>query len=376
MTVASSDMLDDCFVPAVQQLESNRRYLEHLTVAERDPSVIRLASNENLYPPPPAVVEAVARAVRSANLYPHTDPPLRHRLAERHGVSADQILIGAGAGEVIDATIRAFATHGDKVVMPVPTWPVYKKRLVAAGASAREVPIRLEGSSYRHDTAEIAAAICSRTKLVILCSPNNPTGNLIDRHQLASIASTGRPLLVDSAYDDFAARADHLDEVAAGKLVAEHPNVLVARTFSKSYALAGIRLGYLLGDPTVLERIERLLLPGSSVSSLALAAGAAALDEEDYREAHVGKVISERDRVTEGLRALGLDAHDSWANFVPVTTGTFPGGASGFVAELRNRKIAVRSMSDTLVRITVGREHENDALLGAVRGSLRDTPAR
>ena len=148
-----------------------------------------------------------ARAVTTANYYPDTDPPVRGLLAELHGVSTDHILLGAGAAEVIDATIRAFVRHGDEAILAAaPTWPVYRKRLVAVEAAIREVPLQLRGNGYCFDMGLLVPAISPHTGLVIVCSPNNPTGNLMSRVHLRMIAECSCPVLVDSAYDDFALR--------------------------------------------------------------------------------------------------------------------------------------------------------------------------
>jgi histidinol-phosphate aminotransferase len=367
--------IDGYLVPAVGKLESNRAYLEHLNTASRDSSVIRLCSNENLAPPAPEVWEAVRQAIATSNLYPPSSPPLQARLAARHRVHGDSVLLGAGSAEVIDATIRAFIHRGDEVILPEPSWPVYRKRLLALEADLREVPLRRDGTSYRYEATAIMNRLTSKTKLIIICSPNNPTGNLCPRPQIEAVASSGHPILIDSAYDDFAEGADRLDEVAAGRLVSKFGNVLVARTFSKAYALAGLRLGYLLGAAEVIERVERMMLPGGCVSSVALAAGEAALRAAGYHADHVSRLVSQRRRVTNGLRAAGLDALDSLGNFIPVAFGSQPGKSAWFVQEMLDRKIAVRAMSDRLARITVGRASENDALLEAVRG-LGSSPLR
>jgi histidinol-phosphate aminotransferase len=364
---AHPKVLSDYFVPALRDLESNRAYLEHLSVVSRDRSLIRLASNENLEPPCPAVLEAVARAAHLANHYPPTNPPLQHQLAERHAVSTESVLLGAGASEVIDAVIRAFVARGEEVILSTPTWPVYRKRLVAVEAAIREVRLSVEGMSFIYDVNAMSANVSPHTKLVIVCTPNNPTGNILTREELRALAGLGCPILVDSAYDDFTAAADRLGEVGAGELVKGFSNVVVARTFSKSYALAGLRVGYLLGAPPILEHIERMMLPSGGISNVALAAGEAALENADYAAVHVARLVSERHRVTKGLREAGFVVFESFGNFVPVSVEHFFGGSASFARQLLERKIAVRAMSENLVRITVGRAHENDALLDAVR---------
>jgi histidinol-phosphate aminotransferase len=330
-------------------------------------------SNENLEPPAPGVVEAVAAAARTANYYPSTTPRLRAQLAALHGVTPESIVLGAGAGEVIDATIRAFAAADDEVIVPAPTWPVYQRRIAAVVGRPREVSLCVRRGVYHYDAERFLHALTSRTKLIIVCSPNNPTGNVIPAGDLARLAESGCPLLVDSAYDDYAVGPDRLDLRAAGRLVSAFGNVIVARTFSKAYSLAGLRVGYLLGAPQMLEHIERMMLPGGCVSNVALAAGQAALDDEAYHFAHVETIIRERERLTRGLRERGLLALPSFGNFVPVLADTLPGKASWLVEELFAHKIAVRGMSEDLVRITVGRRSDNDAVLEAAK-SLRLVP--
>jgi histidinol-phosphate aminotransferase len=177
---------------------------------------------------------------------------------------------------------------------------------------------------------------------------------------LRRCAGLGLPLLLDAAYADFGAETD------PSVLVHEYENVILSRTFSKAYCLAGLRIGYVVGDPRVLDYVDRFLVPGSSVSSAALHAGLAALEDDDYHRAQVDRIVAARDRLVIALRALGLRAYDSRGNFVPVDASARAGGAKRLAAELLERGILVRPLPDGIVRITVGREHENDAVLAAL----------
>jgi histidinol-phosphate aminotransferase len=346
--------VESLLVPAAQRLPSASAYLAHL---DADPSLVRLASNESAEPPSPRVAAALAEVYEHAHLYPSTAPPLRHGLARRHGVDLRQVLVGAGSTEVIDATLRAFVAAGDEVVVPSPSWPVYRARLEALAARVVEVPLRVERSSFAYDVGALVSAITPHTKVVVACTPNNPTGNTLGLDDLHTLADAAPLLLVDAAYADFDPGVD------AASLVAERRNVVVTRTFSKAQSLAGLRVGYALGDADVLDYIARFLVPGSSVGVAALAAATAALDDDEYTRAHVERVRSERARLAAGLRERGLHVFDSHANFLAVDPA--PSTPAELAARIRDGGVIVRVLGD-LVRITVGSAAQNDLLLRAL----------
>ena len=349
--------LDELLVPAAQRLPSNAEYLAHLGVAAADGTLIRLASNENTEPPSPRVREALERAYLDANLSPPPVPPLRHALAERYGVGVDRVLVGAGSTELIDATLRAFVRAGDEVVLPKPSWPVFRRRLEALEARIVDVPVVAGEHAYAYDVDALLDAVTSRTKILIVCSPNNPTGNPMSLDGLRRCAAAGPLLLLDAAYADFDEGGDPTP------LVHEGERVVVTRTFSKAYCLAGLRVGYAVGDAEVLDYVDRFLVPGSSVSSAALHAGLAALEDEEHHRRQVERIRAERGRLTAELRRLGLRAFDSRGNFVAVEA---PDGARALADTVLEHGVVVRVMDDRLMRITVGRREENDAVLGAI----------
>lgn len=360
--------LDASVVPAARVLPSSAEYLAHLDLADADSSLIRLASNENTEPPSPSVRQALAGVYESANLSPPTTPALRLALAERHGVEPGQILLSAGSTEVIDATFRTFVRAGDEVVLPRPSWPVYRRRLEALEARIVDVPLVVTETAYAYDVDALLGAITSRTKLVVLCTPNNPTGNAMSGEDVRRLAGAGAPLLLDAAYADFDPGFDPMP------IVHEHDNVVVTRTFSKAYCLAGLRIGYAVGEARLLDYVDRFLVPGSSVSSAALHAGLAALEDDAYHQSQVERIVAQRERLLAALRTLGVRAYDSRGNFVAVDASAHENGAQGLAAALLEHRIVVRPLADGIVRITVGRESENDAVLAAlaaVAGSAR-----
>jgi len=222
------------------------------------------------------------------------------------------------------------------------------------------VPLSVGDRSYAYDVERLTRAVTKKTKLMILCTPNNPTGTSMRVEDVRLCAEAAPLLLVDAAYADFD------PDVVLSPLVHEYANIVLSRTFSKAYCLAGLRVGYVVGDAGVLDYVDRFLVPGSSISSAALHAGLAALEDEDHHDRQVERIRTERARVLAGLRTLGLGAFDSAGNFVAVAVPDYPGEARAFAAAVREQGIVIRVMDQHLVRITVGRIRENDRLLAAV----------
>jgi histidinol-phosphate aminotransferase len=359
-----ADWLETLLVPAARRLPTPSAYLAHVDAAAADPALIRLASNENGEPPSQRVRAALEAAYNEANLYPSTDPPLRTALAERLEVPPASILIGAGSTEVIDATLRAFVRARDEVVLATPSWPVCRIRLTALEARLVDVPLADDGDAFAFDVDALLGAVTPRTKVVVLCTPNNPTGNSIGLEKLRSCAEAGPLLLVDAAYADFDAEHD------ATQLASQSKRVVVTRTFSKAYALAGLRLGYAIGDAVLLDHVARVLVPGSSVSVAALRAGLAALEDEQHVRLQIERVRVERDRLVPALRGLGLRTFASHANFVAVEPASVGLSPAELTVALRERGVLIRPMNERLARITVGRADENAALLAALRAAL------
>jgi histidinol-phosphate aminotransferase len=351
---------ESLLVPAATALPSNAEYLAHLEVAASDRELIRLASNENTEPPSPHVREALTRAYDDANLSPPPNPPVRRALAERFGVRPERLLVGAGSTELIEAAIRTFVRAGDEVVLPDPSWPVFRRRLTALEANTVAVPLRATEHTYLYDADALLAAVSDRTKMIVLCSPNNPTGNSMSVDDVRRCAAAGPIVLLDAAYADFD------PDVDLSPLVHEYPNVILTRTFSKAYCLAGLRLGYAVGDASVVDYVDRFLVPGSSVSSAALHAGLAALQDEPYHERQVRRIIDERGRLLEGIRGLGLTAYESRGNFVAMDASGHPGRAAALVGSMLEQGIVIRPMTETIARISIGTSAENDAVLAAL----------
>lgn len=204
----------------------------HMEFAWQHPEVVRMMSNENPLPPSPAVLDAILQAARLGNLYPDTGLLLRKRLAEAVGLAAENVVLGNGSTDVINFVVETFVAPGEEVVISVPTFPMYENRTRVNGGMPVLVPMR---SDFYWDVEGILAAVTEKTKLIFLCTPNNPTGNQILEGDLCRILALGVPTFIDEAYCELAQRP-----VTYARLVKEYPHAMVSRTFSKAYGLAGL----------------------------------------------------------------------------------------------------------------------------------------
>ncbi len=317
---------------------------------------IKLNSNENPYPPSPRVLEAIAReATASMRLYPDPEArALRARAAEAYGVPADHIVAGNGSDELIALLLRATIDPGARVAYPVPTYSYYDTLVAVQGGEAVRVP-------FPEDFSLPPALAAARARITFLCNPNSPSGTLIPTARVEALARALSGLLVvDEAYVDFA------DQHALG-LVGRLPNVLVLRTLSKSFSLAGLRVGLAFGHPDVLAGL-RVVKDHYNLSRLSQAAAEAALADLPAMRANVARIIATRARLTAALERLGYRVLPSQANFV---LARHPGMDQGPVARaLAERDILVRHFAapglEDALRITVGTDAEVDTLLDAL----------
>ena len=311
---------------------------------------IKLASNENPLGASPAAIAAVRRAVEKIHFYPEGGAPeLAAKLAAKLGVDPACLVFGNGSNELIELCARAFARGGDDIVFSADGFAVY--RLVAQAIEARAVPV--PAREHHHDLPAIADAIGPRTRVVFLANPNNPTGTIFRRAQWESFVRRVPEnvlLVVDQAYCEFVDDAEYpmlLDELRS------RPGLVLLRTFSKIYGLAGLRIGYAVGDREVIDAVSRLRQP-FNVNSLAQAAALAALDDDVHVERSRRVALEGRQTFARRLSGLGLDFVPSQANFVLVEVGD---GAAVTDALLR-RGVIVRPMSGygmpSKIRITFG----------------------
>ncbi|RMH50181.1 MAG: histidinol-phosphate transaminase [Zetaproteobacteria bacterium] len=325
----------------------------------------KLASNENPFGPPPAAVAAIQRAAEGVHRYPDGDATeLKQALAARHGVDPAQILLGNGSNEVIELIIRTFAGPGDGVLYSAHGFIVYALAARAAGAAGRAVA---EPDGLHHDLDATASAVDARSKVVCIANPNNPTGTMHELDALQRFLDRLPPdlvVLLDEAYVDFVT-----DDPNATLRRLRHPGLVVCRTFSKAFGLAGLRIGYAIADAGLLEVVNRFREP-FNVNALAQQAALAALEESAWVRRQVAAVVAERRRLERELAAMGLLQGRTHGNFVLIHHRQ----AARLVADLERRGLILRPLSPygmaQSVRVTVGRPEENDRLLGALRDWL------
>jgi len=320
---------------------------------------IKLASNEVPYGPLPGVAEAVTEAVLGSHRYPDMGVvELREALAERYGVSADRIVTGCGSVALAEILVKATCLPGDEIVYSWRSFEAYPIISAGSGATSVKVP---NTAGHGHDLAAMADAITDRTQLAIVCNPNNPTGTAVTKAELDRfLAAVPSDVLVvlDEAYREMVTDPSVPDGLTT---YGDRPNVVVLRTMSKAWGLAGLRMGFLVAQPEVAAAIRKVLTPFST-SAVAQAAALAALRQEDEVKRRCALVVAERERVTEALRKLHLNVPTSQANFVWLPLGD---KSAPFGAVCESRGVIVRPFQPEGVRVTIGTPEENDAFLAA-----------
>jgi histidinol-phosphate aminotransferase len=332
-------------------------------VAGRPPTVrpgmtsYKLSSNENPYPPLPGVVEAAHRAVEVMNRYPDMGSvALYDALAARLEVPVGELAVATGSVALIYQLLNAFCEPGDEVVHAWRSFEAYPIAIAAAAATSVAVPVTADG---RHDLAAMTAAIGPRTRCVMVCTPNNPTGPAVTQTELDAFLSRVPEdvlVVVDEAYVEFVRMDDKVEGIATARA---HPNVVLFRTFSKAYGLAGFRVGYAVAHEPVAAALRAVSLP-FGVSAVAQAAAIASLEAEPELLERVDALVAERTRVRAGLTAAGWQVPEPQGNFVWFELGDH---TSDFAAAAEERGIVVRPFAGEGARVSIGEEEANDRLL-------------
>jgi histidinol-phosphate aminotransferase len=311
-------------------------------------AAFKLSSNENPYPPLPAVLEVIATAAAEANRYPDMAATgLVNALATYLDVPAEHLALGTGSVGVLQQLMQSTINPGDEVLYAWRSFEAYPILVQIVGGTSVRVPL---DTAARHDLSALAAAITERTRLILLCSPNNPTGPAIRRDELdAFLDAVPADVLVvlDEAYREFVSDPDVPDGLESYRL---RDNVAVLRTFSKAYGLAGLRGGYVVAPPAVAAAARACAVP-FGVSSVAQAAAVASLAADAELRERVAALVLERGRVLDGLRAAGWDPPDPQGNFVWLPLGE---ATNDFAAACEAAGVMVRPFHPEGVRISIG----------------------
>jgi histidinol-phosphate aminotransferase len=325
----------------------------------REGGFIKLNTNENPYPPSPRVKAAIVEAVTDRlRLYPDPMSTSFCRAAARlHGIEAEMILAGNGSDDVLTIVTRAFVGPGDPAAFATPSYLLYSTMIQLQDGRAVRLPYSPEWALDFNDLA------VPGLKLVYIANPDSPSGTAMPREQIAKLLETADcPVLVDEAYADFAEPRYH-----SIPLLRDHPNLIVSRSFSKGYSLAGIRLGYLAASAEMVEHLVKVK-DSYNCDLLSQVAGVAALEDQAHHAETLSKVLATRARLIAALRGFGYDVPESQSNFVWATGGV---PARPTFHRLKELRILVRLMSydgyPEGLRISVGTDDEIDRLLDALR---------
>ncbi|MBQ2620976.1 MAG: histidinol-phosphate transaminase [Thermoguttaceae bacterium] len=324
---------------------------------------IKLNTNENPYPASERVREAIAKAAHTLNLYPNAmGTPFRKAAAEVLGVDPSWIMCGNGSDDILTIVTRALVGEQNKLRLPYPSYILYKSLAELQGAQWEEV-------DYSSDwkITDAFSRPDGNVKLFFLPNPNSPTGTTVSPDELLALADKlSCPLLIDEAYADF-------NEFNCLDLVKARPNIMVSRTFSKSYALAGLRFGFLVARPELIEQFVKVK-DSYNCDALSIAAASAAIQDQDWLRQTVAKIKATRTRLTDKMRALGFTVPDSSANF---TWNVYPGKPLKPIYEyLKERNIFVRYMVYDRwgegLRISVGTDEQIDKCVATIAEAMKN----
>jgi histidinol-phosphate aminotransferase len=327
----------------------------------RAPGVINLASNESPYGPSPRVLQAVRREVARIGLYP--DPRaarLKSAIADYVGVKAECVTIGNGSDELMELACKAFLDPGDQVLIPLPTFAMYELACRTNGG----VPKFLALPDFEWPTEKLKRALVG-AKLAFFGRPNNPTGNGMTLKGLRDLLGCGKLIVIDEAYVEFAGNS-------VAKLAPKFENLLVLRTFSKAFGLAGLRIGYAVGNPKLIEVLESIRAP-FNVNRIAQVAAVAALSEKAYMYRVVNAVRKARTYLRRELSKLGLRVLPSNANFLMADVTPFGTDATKLCDYLAREGVLIRELTNfkgagpRWVRISVGKPEQNEKLVNAIK---------
>lgn len=361
--------MEDYFVP---WLKGVPMYISpHIELAWKDPSLHRMMSNENPFPPSESVLKAINEYAKKGNVYADQGLVVRNKIAELNGMDgAENVLIGNGSSEVYDMIWRSFLVpnQGEEVIQHTPCFGIYKLRCTVNGGKLVSVPMKYENKEFLFDPDGIINAITPKTKIIVVANPNNPTANFMSEEGFRKIADQGIPFVVDEAYIEFAGYGKSMS-----KLIKEYPNVIVTRTMSKAYGLAGLRFGYMLARKEIVDQIAATLIPWNVNTLTMWACYAAFCDAEalkkrvDYNNKQVAWITEELSKIP------GLIVFESHGNYM-----LFDGTDAGIVGKdlvdyiLKEKKLILRNQDDMYgrngwFRITISTEEDNKNFVEGVK---------
>ena len=358
--------INDYFVPWIKPL---KMYVSsHIDLAWKKPSLHRMMSNENPIPPSAKVLKTITKYATIANRYPDQGIIIRSKIAKMNGLDGpENVVLGNGSSEIFDMIYRAFLTPGDEVIQQTPCFGIYKLRCDLSGGKIISVPMIYKNKELIYDVLGIIKAVTDKTKIIVIANPNNPTGNFMDSQDFVRIAKLGTPFIIDEAYIEYAGL-----QKSQAPLIKKYKNVIISRTLSKAYGLAGLRFGYLLADKEVAMKIAATLLPWN-VGTVTMWAALTALKDQKSLGERVKFNNKETAFIEKSLsRIPGLVIFPTRANYILFDAG--PTGKKGdYILKYAQKKgIILRGEkpkygSDGWFRVTIGSKAENKLFIKAMK---------
>ena len=359
--------IEDYYVPWVKGIPM---YISgHIELAWRQPELHRMMSNENPNMPSPKVLEAINKYAQMANRYPDQGLVVRSKIAEINGVDGpENVVLGNGSSEVFDNIFRTFLQPGEEVIQHTPCFGIYRLRGEILGGKLVSVPmVYKDRKELAYDPDSILNAITDKTKIIVIANPNNPTGNFMDAEAFVRIAETGIPFIVDEAYVEYAGLG--MSQVGLTK---KYKNVLITRTLSKAYGLAGLRFGYAIGDKDVIGQISAALIPWN-VGTIPMWAALASLEDTEGLEMRVKYNREQLDFIEESLCDIpGFTVFHSHANYILFDAGGTGKKGKDIVAYAQEHGVILRPESpkygsEGWFRVTIGTREENKMFVDLIR---------
>lgn len=320
---------------------------------------IKLASNENPVGPSPAAIRAIQGAFADINRYPDgAGYYLKQALAAKFGISEDELILGNGSNELLDIAVRTFMKAGDAAIMAVPSFVVYAMAVLSVGGRPLQVPLK----DFTHDLAAMADAITPETKMLFIANPNNPTGTINRKAEFRALMDRVTPemlVVLDEAYYEYVTDADYADSMS---YLRSDKNILILRTFSKIYGLAGLRIGYGIGKKEVLNQMNRIREPFNT-NSIAQKAALAALGDDEHVKRSREVNEAGKNYLYKELEALGMRCVPTHANFIYLPVED----SMTIYNELLKQGVIIRPMGPKAVRVTIGLPEENSRFIHALK---------
>lgn len=328
--------------------------------------VIKLASNENCFGPSPKALASIRKNLKDINRYPDASSfYLKKKMSRMLGVGEDRLIFGNGSDEIIGLAVRTFIEDGDEIIIARPTFLIYEIASQIHNAVIRQVPLRKD---FRYDLVAMKKAVTDKTKMVFIANPDNPTGAYVTRAELNEFLKglpAGVIVYLDEAYFEFAEYG--FKDYPNGLDYLTNPAVIVSRSFSKAYGLAGLRVGYGISNPVLISYMDRVRDP-FNVNLLAQAGALAALDDKKFLKKTLSHVAGEKEALYSAFRAMGLEYVKSATNFIIVNVKR---DCKDVFNKLLKEGVIVRDMKawglDTYIRVTIGTGAENKRFIKALK---------